>query len=91
MIRSMDEIHILVVEDEASIAEVVSLYLKRAGYVVHIAPDGKEALAIFQQLGGSGASEAAEVRALLDEPHPASGPNQRVGSGQSGPARHSRQ
>jgi len=35
---------ILVVEDEASIAEVVSLYLKRAGYNVLIASDGKIAM-----------------------------------------------
>jgi len=35
---------ILVVEDEASIAEVVSLYLKRAGYNVLIAADGKIAM-----------------------------------------------
>ena len=35
---------ILIVEDEASIAEVVSLYLKRAGYNVQIASDGKKAM-----------------------------------------------
>ena len=35
---------ILVVEDEPSIREVVSLYLKRAGYDVELARDGKEAL-----------------------------------------------
>ncbi len=40
---------ILVVEDEASIAEVVSLYLKRAGYSVQIASDGKQALNILQK------------------------------------------
>jgi len=40
---------ILVVEDEASIAEVVSLYLKRAGYSVQIAPDGKQAMTIFEK------------------------------------------
>lgn len=34
---------ILVVEDEPSIAEVVSLYLRRAGYQVSIARDGLEA------------------------------------------------
>jgi DNA-binding response OmpR family regulator len=42
--------NILVVEDEASIAEVVSLYLKRAGYEVQIASDGKQAMAIFERL-----------------------------------------
>ncbi len=40
---------ILVVEDEASIAEVVSLYLKRAGYGVQIASDGKQAMNIFEK------------------------------------------
>ncbi len=45
----MDPAHILVVEDEASIAEVVSLYLKRAGYSVQIASDGKQALNILQK------------------------------------------
>ena len=40
---------ILVVEDEASIAEVVSLYLKRAGYNVQTAPDGKQAMSIFEK------------------------------------------
>jgi len=40
---------ILVVEDEASIAEVVSLYLKRAGYNVQIALDGRQALNILEK------------------------------------------
>lgn len=42
--------YILVVEDEASIAEVVSLYLKRAGYDVQIASDGKQAMSMFERL-----------------------------------------
>ena len=45
----MNETNILVVEDEASIAEVVSLYLKRAGYSVQIASDGKQAISLFQK------------------------------------------
>jgi DNA-binding response OmpR family regulator len=40
---------ILVVEDEASIAEVVSLYLERAGFNVQIAPDGKKAISLFER------------------------------------------
>src|SRR5574338_972816 len=40
---------ILVVEDEASIAEVVSLYLKRAGYTVQVAPDGRQAMDLFER------------------------------------------
>jgi DNA-binding response OmpR family regulator len=42
---------ILIVEDEASIAEVVSLYLKRAGYNVLIAADGRQAMNIFDRQG----------------------------------------
>lgn len=45
----MDVKTILVVEDEASIAEVVSLYLKRAGYHVQIASDGKQAMNILER------------------------------------------
>ena len=40
---------ILVVEDEASIAEVVTLYLKRAGYTVQVASDGRKAMNIFER------------------------------------------
>src|ERR671922_856809 len=35
---------VLVVEDEASIASFVSLYLKNAGYEVFVAPNGEDAL-----------------------------------------------
>jgi DNA-binding response OmpR family regulator len=40
---------ILVVEDEASISEVVSLYLKRAGFNVLTAPDGRQAMTLFER------------------------------------------
>ena len=40
---------ILIVEDEASIAEVVSLYLQRAGYNVLIAPDGRRAMGMIER------------------------------------------
>ncbi len=40
---------ILVVEDEASIAEVVSLYLKRAGFTVITAADGRQAMTLFER------------------------------------------
>jgi DNA-binding response OmpR family regulator len=40
----MSDTFLLVVEDEPSIAEVVSLYLKRAGYQVKIVGDGQAAL-----------------------------------------------
>jgi two-component system response regulator ResD len=40
---------ILVVEDEASIAEVVSLYLKRAGYNVQTASDGRLAMTMIER------------------------------------------
>ena len=42
----MDEI--LVVDDEASVVEVVSLYLKREGFSVRTARDGREALNAIQ-------------------------------------------
>ncbi|MFN2168155.1 MAG: response regulator transcription factor [Anaerolineae bacterium] len=41
---SLNGQHILVVDDEPSIREVVSLYLKRSGYQVRTAADGQEAL-----------------------------------------------
>jgi DNA-binding response OmpR family regulator len=40
----MNQARILVVEDEPSIREVVSLYLRRAGYQVTVVPDGQAAL-----------------------------------------------
>ncbi len=40
---------ILVVEDERSISEVVSLYLKRAGYNVRVAYDGQAAVAAIEE------------------------------------------
>jgi DNA-binding response OmpR family regulator len=45
----MEKKTILIVEDEPSIAEVVSLYLKRAEYNVVIAPDGEKAMAILEK------------------------------------------
>jgi DNA-binding response OmpR family regulator len=40
---------ILVVEDEPSIAEIVGLYLDRAGYEVVIATDGADAIEVLEQ------------------------------------------
>ena len=48
MISGMAEIKILVVEDEPSLSEVVSLYLKRAGYQVQIAAYGRLAMTTDQ-------------------------------------------
>jgi len=45
----MSELSILVVEDEPSIAEVVGLYLQRAGYQVKTAADGKIAMTILEK------------------------------------------
>ena len=45
----MNDTLVLVVEDESSIAEVVSLYLKRAGFRVQVTSDGKQAMSAFQQ------------------------------------------
>jgi DNA-binding response OmpR family regulator len=44
----MNELTILVVEDEPSIAEVVGLYLQRAGYQVRTAADGKIAMTALE-------------------------------------------
>ena len=49
MIWLMNAKTILVVEDEASIAEVVSLYLKRAGFNVQIASDRKQAMSMLER------------------------------------------
>lgn len=40
---------VLVVDDEASVVEVVSLYLKREGFTVRQAHDGNEALALLRE------------------------------------------
>ncbi len=45
----MSEKNILVVEDEPSLAEVVCLYLKRAGYQVQTASNGKQAMNILEK------------------------------------------
>jgi DNA-binding response OmpR family regulator len=45
----MSSTEIMIVEDEPSIAEVVSLYLKRAGYQVTSLNDGKTALKRLEQ------------------------------------------
>lgn len=45
----MDGTQIYVIEDEPSIAEVVSLYLHRAGYTVSLAQEGKQAIAMLEQ------------------------------------------
>ena len=45
----MKENTILVVEDEPNVAEVVSLYLRRAGFTVEIANDGNAAMAFLEK------------------------------------------
>jgi DNA-binding response OmpR family regulator len=45
----MPEASVLVVEDEPSVAEVVSLYLRRAGYAVRVVADGHAALREIDQ------------------------------------------
>jgi DNA-binding response OmpR family regulator len=49
MIQTMNEKQILIVEDEPSLAEVTGLYLKRAGFQVQIAHDGKQAMSILEK------------------------------------------
>jgi len=41
---AMNEVNILIIEDEPSIAEVISLYLKRAGYAVTTIGNGNAAI-----------------------------------------------
>jgi len=45
----MSDLQILVVEDEPNIAEVVSLYLRRAGYQVAVVSDGQAALETMER------------------------------------------
>ena len=45
----MSEQNILVVEDEPSVGEVVSLYLRRAGYNVSVVRDGSKALEMLKE------------------------------------------
>jgi DNA-binding response OmpR family regulator len=45
----MNDASILVVEDEPSIAEVVDLYLRRAGFKVEVARDGQAAVEAIQR------------------------------------------
>jgi DNA-binding response OmpR family regulator len=45
----MDRKSILIVEDEPSIAEVVSLYLQRAGFQTRHASDGEIAMKLFEE------------------------------------------
>lgn len=49
MIQRMNEKQILIVEDEPSLAEVTGLYLKRAGFQVQFAYDGKQAMTILEK------------------------------------------
>jgi DNA-binding response OmpR family regulator len=49
MEEAMTEPTILVVDDEPSISEVVSLYLRRAGYRVVVARDGEEAVQALER------------------------------------------
>ncbi|WP_345351900.1 response regulator [Candidatus Villigracilis affinis] len=45
----MSEKSILIVEDEPSIAEVVGLYLNRAGFQVQTAKDGRQAMSMLEK------------------------------------------
>jgi DNA-binding response OmpR family regulator len=45
--EQVTENHILVIEDEPSVGEVVSLYLRRAGFSISVVADGKKALELI--------------------------------------------
>gem|GEM_PF-4093376 len=47
MIVGVDAVKILIVEDEKAIADVEKAYMLREGYEADIAPDGIEALRMF--------------------------------------------
>jgi DNA-binding response OmpR family regulator len=47
--ETVTENQILIVEDEPSVGEVVSLYLRRAGYAVNLVRDGKAALSVLEK------------------------------------------
>ena len=47
---SQHKLHILVVEDEATIADLLRLYLAREGYGVHVERDGRAGLAAARSL-----------------------------------------
>jgi DNA-binding response OmpR family regulator len=49
LLNAMDKKSILIVEDEPSIAEVVSLYLQRAGFQTRHASDGKTAMTLVEE------------------------------------------
>ena len=46
----VNENQIFVIEDEPSVAEVVSLYLRRSGFSVSVFHDGKKALEALENL-----------------------------------------
>jgi DNA-binding response OmpR family regulator len=48
-VSHVSENEILVVEDEPSVGEVVSLYLRRAGYPVRVVRNGQEAVKLLEQ------------------------------------------
>jgi len=41
--------HILVIEDEPSVGEIVSLYLRRAGFPVTVVSDGSQAISLLEK------------------------------------------
>ena len=45
----MNKDHILVVEDEPSVGEIVSLYLRRAGFPVTVVRDGSQAISLLEK------------------------------------------
>jgi DNA-binding response OmpR family regulator len=54
--------HILVIDDDATVREIVGRYLTRAGYQVSASPDGEHGLRIA--LGGSGSARPPDLVVL---------------------------
>ena len=46
----MTSTSVLIVDDEPALGEMLRQFLQDEGYDVHLAPDGEEALAIFQKV-----------------------------------------
>ena len=57
---------ILIVEDQADVAELIEIVLKGEGYTVAVAPDGAQGLAAGGPHNCDAARELADARARLE-------------------------
>ena len=72
---------ILIVDDDANIAELISLYLTKEFYEVQIVEDGEQALQVFNTFqpksdpSGSDASGNRRLPGVPGDPHPLQHPH----------------